>query len=66
MAEFAFLNAHKLRGPLTRMVGLMNVLNLGNSLNQEQKHYLQLMRLSSEELDEIIKVINQKLEEEVE
>ncbi|GAB4395214.1 MAG: hypothetical protein OHK0053_01040 [Microscillaceae bacterium] len=66
LAEFAYLNAHKLRGPLARILGLINVLNLGNFLNHDQRHYLQLMRFSSEELDKIIKVINQKLEEEIE
>ena len=54
LADFAFLNAHKMRGPLARILGLVDVLKLTDSREQE-KEYLQHIVQSAEELDQAIK-----------
>ncbi len=54
LAEFAFLNAHKMRGPLARILGLVEVIPLINS-RDEEKEYLQFIAQSAMELDAAIK-----------
>ena len=54
LADFAFLNAHKMRGPLARILGLIDVLKFTDSREQE-KEYLQHIVQSAEELDQVIK-----------
>ena len=54
LAEFAFLNAHKMRGPLARILGLVEVLPLTNS-RAEEKECLQFIAQSAMELDAAIK-----------
>ena len=54
LADFAFLNAHKMRGPLARILGLIDVLRFTDSREQE-KEYLQHIIQSAEELDQVIK-----------
>lgn len=54
LADFAFLNAHKMRGPLARILGLVDVLRFTDSREQE-KEYLQHIVRSAEELDQVIK-----------
>lgn len=54
LADFAFLNAHKMRGPLARILGLVDVLKYTNSREQE-KEYLGHIVQSAKELDQVIK-----------
>ena len=54
LADFAFLNAHKMRGPLARILGLVDVLKFTDS-RQQEKEYLQYIIQSAEELDLVIK-----------
>ena len=54
LADFAFLNAHKMRGPLARILGLIDVLRFTDSREQE-KEFLQHIIQSAEELDQVIK-----------
>ncbi len=54
LAEFAFLNAHKMRGPLARILGLVEVFPLTNS-RAEEKECLQFIAQSAMELDAAIK-----------
>ncbi len=54
LADFAFMNAHKMRGPLARILGLAEVLPLAHSRAEEEK-YLRLIVESAQELDGAIK-----------
>ena len=54
LADFAFLNAHKMRGPLARILGLVDVLKYTDSREQE-KEYLQHIVQSAQELDQVIR-----------
>jgi PAS domain S-box-containing protein len=54
LADFAFLNAHKMRGPLARILGLAEVIPLAHS-RAEEEEYIQLIVQSAQELDRAIK-----------
>lgn len=51
LADFAFLNSHKMRGPLARILGLVDVLKLADSRDQEVE-CLRFIVQSAEELDQ--------------
>ncbi len=57
--KYAFLNSHKVRSPLARIMGLIN-LSKYEDFDEEEKrqYYFDEMKLNAEELDEILKEIN--------
>ncbi len=59
LGEYAFVNAHVLRGPLSRVLGLLNLMQL------EQKNYspekVKEVHLAAKEMDLIIRKINDVL-----
>ncbi len=62
LAEVSFYNSHKVRAPLARLMGLVQVLCLDHDTSHEE--LLQLLdniKSSAEELDYLIKNINQTL-----
>lgn len=65
--EFAFFNAHKVRGPLARILGLINISNLESVANGNKitinKDYFEMINFSAKELDDVIKEINELLSE---
>jgi tetratricopeptide (TPR) repeat protein len=63
LVDYAFFNAHKVRGPLARMMGLMNILREGNAPNTEQEILLRSLDISAKELDNVVREINQMLDE---
>lgn len=62
LGEYAFINAHHLRGPLCRIIGLVNLLEMPE-LEPERDVYLSKIRVATQELDDIIQHINRTLEE---
>lgn len=58
LTDFAFVNAHKVRAPLARVLGLINLLEMENT-NLENQAQLNKIRQKAEEMDEIIKRINE-------
>jgi len=60
--EYAHLNAHKVRGPLARIIGLLNLTHHTNS-EQEIKELIAKMDFSAQELNEIITEMNEILSE---
>ncbi len=58
--EYAKMNAHDVRGPLARILGLVQILNTDH-VNKETQNYLEKIKLSAEELDHIIHVMNDRL-----
>jgi tetratricopeptide (TPR) repeat protein len=61
LAEYAFINSHLLRGPLSRILGLINVIDQEH--NPKETELIGLLRKSGNELDEIIKKITETLNE---
>jgi GAF domain len=61
LAEYAFINSHLLRGPLCRLLGLINLIEHTEIQNKE-KDLIGHLRLSGEELDEVVKKINSAIE----
>jgi signal transduction histidine kinase len=60
LSKYAFMNSHELRGPICRMIGLLNLLKITKS--EEQKKILDLIQETGLELDVITKQINQILD----
>ncbi|HEU5292817.1 MAG TPA: tetratricopeptide repeat protein [Cyclobacteriaceae bacterium] len=63
LIEFAYFNAHKVRGPLARILGLVNVLKMEDS-NNGLKDFTDKIHESATELDNVIHTINAKLDKD--
>lgn len=63
LAEYAFINAHLLRQPLTQILGLIPLIQMA-STTVERDTYLELLSRSSNRLDEVIHQIRDVVEEE--
>lgn len=63
--EYAHLNSHKVRGPLSRILGLISILNLDSSLQEKEtfEGFIKMFKTSTHELDDIIKEMNNVLKE---
>ena len=62
LAEVSFYNSHKVRAPLARLMGLVSVLRLDpDTPPAEHQELLEKIRNAAEELDYLIKNINQLL-----
>lgn len=63
ISEYAFINAHNLRGPLASILGLINLISQETDYENRvalNKHLLK----SAEALDEVVRSINRMLEKE--
>jgi tetratricopeptide (TPR) repeat protein len=60
LTEFTFINAHQLRAPVARILGLINLLNQPNL--QERDEVLGHLKTCGEELDAIIHEVSRSLE----
>lgn len=60
LAEYAFINSHVLRGPLSRMLGLIHLMEMTDKKDLQLIDYL---KKSGEELDAVVKKINTTLAE---
>ena len=56
LIEYAYYNAHKVRGPLARILGIVNLLKVDHQTKPEALH--QYLSESAAQLDEIINEIN--------
>nr|WP_294940908.1 PAS domain S-box protein [uncultured Mucilaginibacter sp.] len=63
LLEIAWLQSHVVRGPLARMMGIINLLREHDLDNTEYDEYLTHLSTSADELDTIIKNITNKTEE---
>ncbi len=61
IAEYAFFNSHKLRGPLARMMGLIELIDFQDAHKEENKTLLNHLKAIAEELDELIKDVSKVL-----
>jgi signal transduction histidine kinase len=66
LREYSSLNSHKVRAPLARIMGLMNLIALEKkgTGNETLDNYLNLLRITADELDGIIREINTHLSEQ--
>lgn len=62
LSEYAFINAHLLRGPLSRIMGLIEVIQLEKS-PEEIKKMVQHLQRSTDELDEVVHRITSLIHE---
>lgn len=60
LRKYAFINSHKIRAPLARILGLIHVLNLEGHSVKEHEAFRKL-KVSSAELDQVIRDINSVL-----
>lgn len=60
LTEYAFVNSHLLRAPLSRILGLSNIMALNSS--EKDKEMVVAMQKSAKELDAIVRRINQLLD----
>ena len=65
LIEYSFINAHKLRAPLARILGLVNLVKLTTD-GEEQKKLMDFLMQTSMELDEVVKSINTVVQEGLE
>jgi tetratricopeptide (TPR) repeat protein len=61
LTEYAYFNSHQIRGPLARILGLINILNLEKKDNQENQ--LAMLQQAGNELDDAIKKINKLIDD---
>lgn len=63
LAEYTFMNAHKLRAPVASILGLINLFQHAGPA--EQKVILNYLRTCGEQLDNTIRAINRNLEDSI-
>ena len=63
LAEYTFMNAHKLRAPVASILGLINLIQHAGP--SEQKIILNYLRTCGEQLDSTIRAINRNLEDSI-
>jgi signal transduction histidine kinase len=63
LREYAYMNAHTIRGPLARVLGLVYIFKLGH-LSEAQREVLDKLEFSALELDGIIRDLGDKLSQE--
>lgn len=64
LVEYAFFNAHKVRGPLARILGLVNIMDIEFKDDEKVIEFSKMMSESANELNDVVSEINQILEEE--
>lgn len=60
LSEYAYINAHLLRGPLCRIMGLLNLMDVQG--NEPDREIVPLLRRSTQELDAVIQKITNLIE----
>ncbi|MEO1098425.1 MAG: GAF domain-containing protein, partial [Bacteroidota bacterium] len=58
LTNYAFYNAHKLRGPLARLLGLVNLVKSNYLKKNEMPMVIDKLEEAASEMDEIVKEIN--------
>ena len=61
LVEYAFFTAHEVRGPFARILGLVELVKI-KQLKHEREEIISRLRVSANELDEILRQVNRKLE----
>ena len=61
LTKYAFTNAHNVRGPLARILGLISVLKL--ETDRDYTFFFDKVKDEAESMDKILKEINEELEQ---
>lgn len=64
LIQYAYSNAHKVRGPLARILGILSIMKVQGENNNDLLLNIDQLYDSAQELDGIIKELNKILEEE--
>ncbi|UXP33223.1 hypothetical protein N6H18_04560 [Reichenbachiella agarivorans] len=62
LTKFAFDNAHRVRGPLTRIMGMMNLIEKESELT-EREFWIEKVAEASREMDEITRSMGSEIDE---
>jgi len=62
LVDYAFFTAHEVRGPVARILGLIELTKLKDLNDEDRAQILARLEAAGSELDEIIRTINRKLE----
>jgi signal transduction histidine kinase len=61
ITNFAFINAHKVRSPLARIIGLLNLISLENNKATVFEDYLPILKSNADELNDRLQEVSQTL-----
>lgn len=61
LAEYAYINSHLLRGPLSRILGLINLIDYTDNSQVKEKELIEHLRQSGAELDDVVRKINEAI-----
>lgn len=64
LTKYANMNAHEVRGPLARLLGLKNLIKIEPD-ESKKSDLIKRLSNSADELDEVVKKMNRLLEEEI-
>ncbi len=59
--EYANINAHKVRSPLARILGLLNLIQLEEDKEKNIKEFLPLLKTNADELNDILDEVSKSL-----
>ena len=59
--EYSFSNSHLVRGPLARILGLINIMKIENNISLD---LFQMIEMNAKELDEVVREMNRILDED--
>jgi len=62
--EFGFITSHNLRGPLARILGLINLIEIQSFANSEIQTLLEHLKPQARELNQVVREMVEKLESE--
>lgn len=60
LADIAWFESHKLRAPIARLLGLLNVINMRDPLHPENQTVLQHVQQTGTELDQLVRQLSIK------
>lgn len=63
LADYAFINSHKLRGPVARLLGLVHLFGIGEVTNVERDSLVLRIKNEVDELNIIVRQIQDAIEE---
>jgi signal transduction histidine kinase len=63
LMQHAFINAHKVRSPLARILGLVNLIGREIKFNRKGDELLSHLNLSAQELDDVLREVRTNLEQ---
>lgn len=63
LTRFTFINEHRVRSPLARIMGLLNLIDLEKNKTETLKDYLPILKSNAEELNDMLKEVSDTLNE---